>query len=166
GGHRGERAGPLAGARGDEAGDAAFIGREVRADGVLEDGPRVVRAERTGILDLGAQAGIPGERAARGAAAQLQEELAGAVVVAVVAAREEVRERVAERVADPLLVGDRDVASAQHDRGSGPLEREVEAAAQRAALRAVRDLAVDAGLEAGDVRWQVRGAPAHGEAAD
>src|SRR5690606_16066469 len=58
------------------------------------------------------------------------------------------------------------VASAQYDRGSGPLEREVEAAAQRAALRAVRDLAVDAGLEAGDVRWQVRGAPAHGEAAD
>src|SRR5690606_12625904 len=166
GGHGRERAGPLAGARGDEAGDAALVSREVRADRVVEDGPRIIGPERACILDLGAQAGIPGEGPACGASAQLQEELARAVVVAVVAAGEEERERVAERIADPVLVGDRDVAGTEDDRGSGPLEREVEPASPRAALRAVRNVTVDAGLEAGNVRRQVRGAPAQREAAD
>ncbi len=132
----------------------------------MEDGPRIIGPERACILDLGAQAGIPGEGPACGASAQLQEELARAVVVAVVEAGEEERERVAERIADPVLVGDRDVAGTEDDRGSGPLEREVEPASPRAALRAVRNVTVDAGLEAGNVRRQVRGAPAQREAAD
>src|SRR5690606_17667359 len=151
-GEGGERAGPLAGARGDETGDAAFVRREVRADRVVEDGPGVVCPERAGVLDLTAQAGIPRQGPACAAPAHFEVELARAVVVAVIPAGEEERERVAERVADPALVGDGDVAGAEDDRRPGLFERHVQPSSPRAPLRAIREFAVDTRVEAGHVR--------------